>query len=82
MLVAVLMIVGFVDAAADPDATRATTAGYALLLGLTGLALAEHVFMLVPLPIERLWRWSTRASRDAAPDRADASPTRIVPTRT
>ena len=82
MLVAVLMMVGFVDAAVDPEATRATTAGYALLLGLTGLALAEHVFMLVPLPIERLWRWSTRGPRDEAPARADAPAPRIVPTRT
>ena len=68
VLVAVMMIAGFIDAAADPEAARAITVGYALLVGLTGLALAEHAFMLVPLPIARLWRWSTRSHRDGAID--------------
>ena len=83
VLVAVLMMVGFVDAAADPNASRATVVGYCLLLGLTGLALAEHLFMLVPLPIDRLWRWSTRRA-PLPPVRAarhEDAPPQIVPTR-
>ena len=60
-LIAVLMIAGFVEAAADPQASRALAFGYCLLVGLTALALAEHAFMLVPLPIARLWKWSTGA---------------------
>ncbi len=75
VLAAVLMMVGFINAAVDPQVSRASEVGYVLLLGLTGLALAEHVFMLVPLPIQRLWRWSTRARRDgpARPVRAGES---------
>ncbi|VVB43680.1 putative 30.4 kDa protein in puhA 5'region [Beijerinckiaceae bacterium RH AL1] len=61
-LVAVLLVAGFVEAAADPQASRATTVGFSLLVGLTALALAEHAFMLVPLPIARLWKWSTGAA--------------------
>ena len=74
VLVAVLMIVGFVDAAAAPEASRAATVGYSLLVGLTALALAEHLFMLVPLPIARLWKWSTRGG---APARDTPEPPRV-----
>ena len=31
--------------------------GFALLTTLTGLAIIEHWFMVVPLPDEKLWRW-------------------------
>jgi putative photosynthetic complex assembly protein 2 len=59
VIIAVALTADFVTAATAPDAPPAVVAGYALLIGLTVLALAEHVFMLVPLPIARLWRWST-----------------------
>jgi hypothetical protein len=84
-LVAVLLVAGFVEAAADPQASRATTVGFSLLVGLTALALAEHAFMLVPLPIARLWKWSTGAaspacgriwSREAG---SDEGPARLSP---
>jgi len=37
--------------------TEAAAVGFALLAALTLLALAEHWFMVLPLPDERLWRW-------------------------
>ena len=81
VLVAVLMIVGFVDAAADPEATRAANVGYSLLFGLTALALAEHIFMLVPLPIARLWKWSTRGGVDPAREAVEPPRVEAVATR-
>lgn len=80
VLGAVLLVARFAEMAADPQASRATVAGACLLVGLTALALAEHLFMLVPLPIDRLWRWSTRAaSPDAAPLPARDTTARPVP---
>ena len=83
-LVAVLMAAGFGDAAADPEASRAATTGYSLLVGLTMLALAEHVFMLVPLPIARLWKWSTggAAPRKAGSDDGRSRRTRVTGSET
>ena len=37
--------------------TAAASAGYALLAAMTALALLEHLFMVLPLPDEKLWRW-------------------------
>ena len=31
--------------------------GYLLLAVLTALALIEHLFMVVPIPDQKLWRW-------------------------
>ncbi len=45
--------------ALDPQAEPAAKAGYALVATLVALAILEHAFMLVPLPVNRLWRWST-----------------------
>ena len=53
---------GMVLMALDPAAERPSTAGYILAVSLLGLAILEHLFMLVPLPVERLWRWSTKSS--------------------
>ncbi len=50
------LLAGF---ALDPAAEPAVKAGYALVATLVALAILEHAFMLVPLPINRLWRWST-----------------------
>lgn len=38
-------------------AGEAEAVGFALLAALTGLALIEHWFMVLPLPDDRLWRW-------------------------
>lgn len=48
--------------ALDAGASRATVVGDVLVASLLALALLEHVFMIVPLPIERLWRWSANAA--------------------
>ncbi len=66
MLLAVLLMVGFIGAALDPDASFSTETGYVLVATLMALAILEHVFMLVQLPIERLWRWGTRRRGDTA----------------
>ena len=59
-LVASLLLAGLLVALAlDPVAEPAAKAGYALVAALVALAILEHAFMLVPLPINRLWRWST-----------------------
>lgn len=36
--------------------------GFSLLATLAGLALIEHLLMVLPLPAETLWRWSLRPS--------------------
>ncbi|MBM7068593.1 putative photosynthetic complex assembly protein PuhE [Actibacterium sp. 188UL27-1] len=41
----------------------ASTVGYALLTALTALALLEHLFMVIPLPDAKLWRWLLPAPR-------------------
>ena len=57
---AVLATDAIVAAALDPAAGPAGEAGGILVASLLVLAIVEHVFMVVPLPIERLWAWSTR----------------------
>ncbi|SLN58191.1 hypothetical protein ROJ8625_02937 [Roseivivax jejudonensis] len=51
--------------------TPAQTAGFALLAAMTGLALLEHWFMVLPLPDEKLWRWMLPAPANG-PTREDA----------
>ncbi len=46
--------------AVAPDAGAAAVTGSMLLAALLGLAIAEHWFLVVPLPVERLWRWNIR----------------------
>lgn len=53
-------------AATSPE----TTVGFALLTCLSALALLEHLFMILPLPDDRLWRWMLPASRPAPPSPA------------
>lgn len=64
---AVLGLGALVAAATDPDETIAQSVGYTLVAALMGLAILEHLFMLVPLPIDRLWRWSTRRAPKSRP---------------
>ncbi len=62
VLLAVAAVGGMVLMAVDPAAVAANTAGYALVASLLGLAILEHLFMLVTLPFDKLWRWSTRSA--------------------
>lgn len=43
--------------------TPATTVGFALLTTVAALALLEHLFMVLPLPDEKLWRWMMPAAK-------------------
>ena len=61
VLVATAVGAGMMLMALDPAAERPSTAGFALATSLLALAILEHLFMLVPLPFEKLWRWSTRS---------------------
>lgn len=45
-------------AAFDPAADVHHTIGMTLLATLMALAVIEHWFMMLPIPAERLWRWS------------------------
>ena len=56
---ALVLAAAFAALALNPDADQATGAGYALVAAMLALAILEHAFMLIPLPINRLWRWST-----------------------
>lgn len=62
LLMAVAVGGALVLMAFDPAAEAPSTVGYALAASLLGLAILEHVFMLVSLPIDSLWRWSTRST--------------------
>ncbi len=56
---AVLATWAIAAAALDPGADPGRRAGGILVASLLVLAIVEHVFMVVPLPIDRLWAWST-----------------------
>jgi putative photosynthetic complex assembly protein 2 len=49
----------FVRAAAT-DTTAAAVTADTMLATLTGLGLLEHWFLVLPLPAEKLWRWSLK----------------------
>jgi putative photosynthetic complex assembly protein 2 len=53
-------------AATAPDATRHEAVGFGLLATLVALGLLEHIFMVLPVPADILWRWGL-ASRAASP---------------
>lgn len=63
MGLAVLGLIALIEKASAPTSGPAGEVGYVLVAALLGLAILEHVFMLVPLPIDRLWAWSTGALR-------------------
>jgi hypothetical protein len=43
------------------NASTFDTVGFALLATLMALAVIEHWFMVLPLPVERLWSWGMRS---------------------
>lgn len=45
--------------------------GYSLLAALMTLALLEHWFLVIPLPVERLWHWTLSSRKDAAKSRTE-----------
>jgi len=53
--------------AAAPDATAHEVAGYSLLAALVALGVVEHIFMVMPVPADALWRWGLRSRESKAP---------------
>ena len=44
-----------------PDASAFDAVGFTLLATLMALAVVEHWFMVLPLPVELLWNWGMRS---------------------
>ena len=59
LVCSLVLAIVFAAIALDPGADQATAVAYALVAAMMALAILEHVFMLIPLPLDRLWRWST-----------------------
>ncbi|MGG5811073.1 putative photosynthetic complex assembly protein PuhE [Falsiroseomonas sp. CW058] len=53
-------------AALDPGATPHQAVGFTLLATLVALGLLEHVFMVMPIPADILWRWGLASRAPAA----------------
>ena len=56
-IAALALATGWWAAQASHAANDASFIGYLLLAVLTALALIEHLFMVVPVPDHKLWRW-------------------------
>jgi putative photosynthetic complex assembly protein 2 len=41
--------------------------GFTFLAALTGLAVLEHLFLVVPLPVNTIWAWGLRSHAAATP---------------
>jgi putative photosynthetic complex assembly protein 2 len=54
-------------AALAPDATRHEAVGFTLLATLVALGLLEHVFMVLPVPADALWRWGLASRKEERP---------------
>jgi putative photosynthetic complex assembly protein 2 len=51
------------------EAEPSLAAGYSLLAALASLAVVEHWLLMLPLPVEKLFRWSLPGRRNAAKSR-------------
>ncbi|WP_209318731.1 putative photosynthetic complex assembly protein PuhE [Falsiroseomonas selenitidurans] len=52
-----LAVVQLAQVALAPGATPHEVAGYSLLASLVALGVLEHIFMVMPVPADALWRW-------------------------
>jgi putative photosynthetic complex assembly protein 2 len=59
MVLSILATVLLVERAFAAQVEAGTQAGFLLLATLLALAILEHGFMMVRLPVDALWRWST-----------------------
>jgi putative photosynthetic complex assembly protein 2 len=66
MVLSTLATVMLVEQAFAVEASAATQAGSLLLAALLALAILEHGFMMIRLPVDALWRWSTRGGVQSA----------------
>jgi putative photosynthetic complex assembly protein 2 len=61
MIGCLLLTAHLVDGAARAPAGSAEQVSAALLATLAGLAGLEHLFMMLPVPLDGLWKWGTRS---------------------
>ena len=62
------VVVGLLIArASQATASPHETIGYSLLAVLLALAVLEHLFMILPLPVVALWSWGMRSRRQGRP---------------
>ncbi len=63
------VVVWRVAAASEPQVAPAASVGHSLVATLLGLAVVEHLLLVLPLPTTALWRWAVRqpASPASAP---------------
>jgi putative photosynthetic complex assembly protein 2 len=62
---------------AQPQSLSVTMATTLVVIGLI-----EHVLLMLPLPVERLWHWSLSPSVRPETNKPDASPSKPAPQRT
>jgi putative photosynthetic complex assembly protein 2 len=62
-----------IDKAIDPLAQPGAVAGLILLATLLALAVLEHWFMVLPMPVKALWRWSLPSRQSATRRRPGAT---------
>lgn len=74
MGLAILTTIVLVARAFGEQAGPTIQAGSLLLAALLALAILEHGFMMVRLPVDALWRWSTRGGVQSAPAADNGSP--------
>jgi putative photosynthetic complex assembly protein 2 len=70
-IAALALATGWWAALAVNTADDALFIGYLLLAVLTALALIEHLFMVVPVPDQKLWRWMLPEAPIAQPTKHD-----------
>lgn len=70
-ITALALATGWWAAQAANAADDASFIGYLLLAVLTALALIEHLFMVVPIPDQKLWRWMLPEAPAAQPTKHD-----------
>lgn len=73
--VSTIIAVLLVQAAATPGADPAQVAGFTMLATLMALAVLEHWFLMLPLPVNTLWQWALSA-REARTANGPVSPPR------
>jgi putative photosynthetic complex assembly protein 2 len=69
VLAAGIVLARLVLAAADPAAAPAEVVGTALVGTMLGLAIVEHLLLVLPIPSTALWRWALRTQAPAQPVR-------------
>jgi putative photosynthetic complex assembly protein 2 len=70
-IAALALATGWWAAQAANATEDASFIGYLLLSVLTALALIEHLFMVVPIPDQKLWRWMLPEAPTAQPTKHD-----------